>query len=118
MSPRSRATQYVAAGLVTAGGLFWATRDAWPWRRPLTAQPIVITDAYVEFTETLGRRETLSDVLARARITGRDYAAFPPAAQHPPVRPLRPGPAFLARRLTPASVAARATVRPAPQPRP
>src|SRR2546427_1324538 len=75
MSPRSRATQYVAAGLVTAGGLFWATRDAWPWRRPLTAQPIVITDAYVEFTETLGRRETLSDVLARAGITGRDNAA-------------------------------------------
>src|SRR2546430_13191575 len=72
MSPRSRASQYVAAGLVTAGGLFWATRDAWPWRRPLTAQPIVITDAYVEFTETLGRRETLSDVLARAGITGRE----------------------------------------------
>jgi len=115
MSPRSRASQYVAAGLVTAGGLFWATRDAWPWRRPLTAQPIVITDAYVEFTETLGRRETLSDVLARAGITGRDYAAFLAAAQHLPVRRLRPGLAFQVRRLKTGSVAERVTVRLSPQ---
>src|SRR5436309_12781881 len=94
MSPRSRASQYVAAGLVTAGGLFWATRDAWPWRRPLTAQPIVITDAYVEFTETLGGRGTRSDVLACARITGRDYLAFLAAAQHLPLRRRRPGRSF------------------------
>src|SRR5438445_13901824 len=114
MSPRSRATQYVAAGLVTAGGLFWATRDAWPWRRPLTAQPIVITEAYAEFTETLGRRETLSDVLARAGLTGRDYGAFLAAARHLPVRRLRPGLAFQVRRLKTESQAERVTVRLSP----
>src|SRR2546426_12113308 len=115
MSPRSRGSRYVAAGLVTAGGLFWTTRDAWPWRRPLTAQPIVITDAYVEFTETLGRRESLSDVLARAGITGRDYVAFLAAAQHLPVRRLRPALAFQVRRLKTGSVAERVTVRLSPQ---
>src|SRR3989449_7351931 len=72
MALPGRARHYVAAGLLTAGGLLWATRDAWPWRRPLTAPPIVVTDAYAEFTETLGRRETLAEVLARAGITGRD----------------------------------------------
>src|SRR5205807_1487210 len=68
-----RASHYVAAGVLSAGGLVWATREAWPWRRPLTAPPIVVSEAYAEFTETLGRREMLSDVLARAGLTGRDY---------------------------------------------
>src|SRR5438034_8727514 len=89
MALPGRASHYVAAGLLTAGGLLWATREAWPWRRPLTAAPIVVTDAYAEFTETLGRRETLAEVLARAGITGRDYAGFLAAAQHLPVRRLR-----------------------------
>src|SRR5438094_9051862 len=107
MSPRSRASQYVAAGLVTAGGLFWATRDAWPWRRPLTAQPIVITDAYLEFTETLGRRQTQFDVLAPAGIRGRDYAGGVADAQRPPVRRLLRGSACGERRLKPGSGAGR-----------
>jgi len=94
-----RASHYVAAGVLSAGGLVWATREAWPWRRPLTAPPIVVSEAYAEVTETLGRRETLSDVLARAGITGRDYAAFLGAARHLPARRLRPGLAFQVRRL-------------------
>src|SRR5207247_8067812 len=115
MALPGRASHYVAAGLLTAGGLLWATREAWPWRRPLTAAPIVVTDAYAEFTETLGRRETLAEVLARAGITGRDYAGFLAAAQHLPVRRLRPGLAFQVRRLKTDSLAERVTVRLSPE---
>src|SRR5207245_1147625 len=81
------------------GGLVWAAGDAWPWRRPLTARPIVVDAAYVDFTETLGRRETLGDVLARGGVRGRDYAALLRAAKSLPVRRLRPGLAFHFRRL-------------------
>src|SRR2546427_9481693 len=42
---------------------------------------------------------SLAEVLARAGITGRDYAGFLAAAQHLPVRRLRPGLAFQVRRL-------------------
>src|SRR5213078_1888717 len=112
-----RASHYVAAGVLSAGGLVWATRDAWPWRRPLTAPPIVVSEAYAEFTETLGRRETLSDVLARAGITGREYTALLAAARHLPARRLRPGLAFQVRRLKTDSQAERVTVRLSPEQR-
>src|SRR2546430_13738241 len=69
-----------------------------------------ITDAYAEFTETLGRRETLSDVLARAGITGRAYTALLAAARHLPARRLRPGLAFQVRRLQTDSQAQPVTV--------
>ena len=45
MGRPGRASHYVAAGTLVAGGLLWATHAAWPWRRPLTAPPIVITAA-------------------------------------------------------------------------
>ena len=85
-----RASHYAVAGALVVGGLAWATRDAWPWRRPLTASPIVVDAAYADLTATLGRRETLSDVLARGGVTGRDYAEFLAAAKSLPVRLLRP----------------------------
>ncbi|HEU5260900.1 MAG TPA: M23 family metallopeptidase [Gemmatimonadales bacterium] len=110
-----RASHYVAAGVLSAGGLVWATRDAWPWRRPLTAPPIVVSAAYVEFADTLGRRETLLDVLGHARIRGRDYGAFLAAARSLPVRRLRPGTVFEFRRLKTDSVADRVTVRLSPE---
>jgi murein DD-endopeptidase MepM/ murein hydrolase activator NlpD len=110
-----RASHYVTAGGVAVGGLLWATHQAWPWRRPLTAPPIVVNDAYAAFTETLGRRETLSDVLGRAGIVGHDYAAFLAAAKDLPVRRLRPGLAFHVRRLKTDSVAERVTVRLSPE---
>src|SRR5207247_4103999 len=98
-----RASHFVAAGALVAGGLAWASRDAWPWRRPLTAPAIVVDAAYADLTTTLGRRETLADVLARGGIRGRDYAAFLAAAKRLPVRRLRPGLTFDLRRLTPDS---------------
>jgi murein DD-endopeptidase MepM/ murein hydrolase activator NlpD len=110
-----RTSHFVAAGALVAGGLVWASRDAWPWRRPLIASPIVVDAAYADLTATLGRRETLSDVLARGGVTGRDYAAFLAAAQSLPVRRLRPGLKFQLRRLKTESVASRVMVRLSPE---
>jgi len=110
-----RTSHFVAAGALVAGGLVWASRDAWPWRRPLVASPIVVDAAYSDVTETLGRRETLSDVLARGGVTGRDYAAFLAAAKSLPVRRLRPGLKFDMRRLKTDSIASRVTVRLSPE---
>ena len=59
LPPALRRAGVVAAGLVAAGGLVWAARDAWPWRGPLTAAPIVITAAYAEFVDTLGDRKSV-----------------------------------------------------------
>src|SRR5207244_5249409 len=110
-----RVSHYAVAGALVVGGLAWATRDAWPWRRPLTALPILVDAAYADRTETLGRRETLADVLARAGVTGRDYASFLAAAKSLPVRRLRPGLAFQVRRLKTDSVARRITIRLSPE---
>ena len=106
-----RLSHYVVAGALVAGGLVWAATDAWPWRRPLTARPLMVDAAYVDFTETLGKRETLGDVLARGGVRGRDYVAFLAAAKSLPVRRLRPGLAFHFRRLKADSVTTSVTVR-------
>jgi len=106
-----RLSHYVVAGTLVAGGLVWAATDAWPWRRPLTARPLMVDAAYVDFTETLGKRETLGDVLARGGVRGRDYVAFLAAAKTLPVRRLRPGLAFHFRRLKADSVTTSVTVR-------
>ncbi len=110
-----RRSHYVAAGALATGALLWARRDAWPWRRPLTAPPIVITAAYREFADTLTRSQTLSDVLERGGIVGHDYAAFLAAVKGLDVRRLRPGLVFHFRGLRTDSVADRVTVRPSPE---
>jgi len=110
-----RASHYVVAGLLAAGGLAWATRDAWPWRRPLTAPAIVVDAAYVSFADTLGKRETVTHVLARVGITGRDAARLLAGAQSLPVRRLRPGLVFQFRRLFTDSIADLVTVRLSPE---
>ena len=110
-----RTSHFVAAGALVAGGLAWASRDAWPWRRPLTAPAIVVDAAYADLTTALGRRETLADVLARGGIRGRDYTAFLAAAKSLPVRRLRPGLKFDLRRLKTDSIARRVMVRLSPE---
>jgi murein DD-endopeptidase MepM/ murein hydrolase activator NlpD len=110
-----RGRHYAVAGALVVVALAWATRDARPWRRPLIASPIVVNAAYADLTATLGRRETLSEVLARGRVTGRDYAAFLAAAKSLPVRRLRPGLKFELRRLKTDSIARRVTVRLSPE---
>src|SRR5205807_462954 len=73
-----RTSHFVAAGALVAGGLAWASRDAWPWRRPLTAPAIVVDAAYADLTTALGRRETgwvetvetIPWAITRLRVTG------------------------------------------------
>jgi YD repeat-containing protein len=109
-----RSSHYVVAGTLVLGALAWASREAWSGRQPMTAPRIVIDHAYVEFSDTLARRETLSDVLARGGIVSRSYTGFV-AATTLPVRRLRPGLVFQFRRLATDSVADRVTVRVSPE---
>src|SRR5947199_979136 len=112
MAPRSR--HLVAAGGLAAVALLWASRDAWPWRRPLTAAPIVVSSSYDESAHTLGPRETLGELLQRSGITGREYAAFLSAATALQPRRLRPGLIFHVRRLVTDSLPDRLMVRTGP----
>jgi murein DD-endopeptidase MepM/ murein hydrolase activator NlpD len=110
-----RASHYVVAGSLAAGGLLWAAHEAWSARRLLTARPIVVTSAYDEWADTLRARETMSDLLARAGVTGRDYVAFVRAARALDARRLRPGLVFQLRRLKGDSVPQRLGVRTGPE---
>ena len=106
-----RTSHYVAAGALTAGMLVWGAHEAWPSREVMVALPIVVTSAYDEWTDTLGRREMLSDVLERAGITGREYVAFMKAARVLNPRRMQPGLIFEIRRLKGQPVANRLGVR-------
>ena len=107
-----RRSHYVTAAALVVGGLLVAGSSAWPLRRPLTAAPIVVDQAYVAFDDSLGKRETLSNVLDRAGIKGNDYARFLTAATGLKVRKLRPGLVFHFRRLKNDSIADRVVIRP------
>jgi murein DD-endopeptidase MepM/ murein hydrolase activator NlpD len=106
-----RASHYVAAGALAAGMLAWAAHEAWPSREIPVALPIVVTQAYDEWSDTLGRREMLSDVLERAGITGREYVRFMRATRALNPRRLQPGLVFEVRRLKGEPVAHRLGVR-------
>lgn len=109
-----RASHYVAAGAVVAGGVYWAA-NGWAARRLVVARAIVVTDAYDHFTDSLGRREILADVLARAGIRGRDYGNFLAAATALEPRRLRQGQRFEFRRVKHAPAADRVMIRPSPE---
>jgi len=106
-----RASHYVATGALAAGMLVWAAHEAWPSREIPIALPIVVTSAYDEWADTLGRREMLSDVLARGGITGREYVRFMKATHALNPRHLQPGLIFELRRLKGGTVANRLGVR-------
>jgi murein DD-endopeptidase MepM/ murein hydrolase activator NlpD len=110
-----RASHYVVAGGLAATGLLWAAHEAWSARRTLTARPLVVTEAYDDRADTLRARETLSDLLTRAGITGRDYVAFLGATKALDSRRLRPGLVFHVRRLKGDSVTQRVGVRTGPE---
>src|SRR5260221_11363159 len=102
-----RASHYVAAGVLAAGMLGWAAHEAWSSRQIPVALPIVVTSAYDEWADTLGRREMLSDVLERAGISGREYVAFMKARTARNPRRMQPGLIFEMRRLKGPSVGKR-----------
>jgi murein DD-endopeptidase MepM/ murein hydrolase activator NlpD len=97
--------------------LVWAAHKAWPSREIPVALPLVVTSAYDEWRDTLSRNEMLSDVLARAGITGREYVAFMNATHTLNPRRMQPGLVFDLRRLKGASVANRLGVRLDPEKR-
>ncbi len=97
--------------------LVWAAHQAWPSREIPVALPIVVTSAYDEWADTLGRREMLSDVLERAGVTGREYVAFLKATHTLNPRRMQPGLIFEVRRLKGESVASRLGVRLNPEQR-
>ena len=106
-----RAVHYVAAGALATGLLVWAAHEAWPSREIPVALPLVVTSAYDEWADTLGRREILSDVLERAGITGREYAGFMRATHALNPRRMKPGLIFEVRRVKGTPVANRIGVR-------
>jgi murein DD-endopeptidase MepM/ murein hydrolase activator NlpD len=117
MAPPWRTSHYLVAGGLAVGALTWAAHEAWSGRRPLMAAPLVVTTAYDDFADTLRRNETLSDVLARAGIAGREYATFLDAATGIDARRLRPGLVFRFRRVKGDSVTQRVLLRTAPDSR-
>ena len=112
-----RASHYGAAGAIAATMLLWGAHQAWPSRKTPIALPIIVTSAYDEWTDTIGRRGMLSDVLTRAGITGREYVSFMKATRALNPRRLQPGLVFHVRRLKGATVAHRIGVRTAPEQR-
>lgn len=110
-----RTSHYVAAGVLAGGMLVWAAHEAWPSRETPVALPIVVTSAYDDWADTLGRREMLADVLTRAGVTGREYVSFMKAIRALNPRRLQPGLVFHVRRLKGASVAHRIGVRTEPE---
>src|SRR5712671_7852611 len=101
---RWRASHYVAAGALAVAMLVWAAHEAWSSRQLPVALPIVVTNAYDEWADTLGRREMLSDVLTRGGVTGREYVSFMKAAHTLNPRRMQPGLIFELRRLKSATV--------------
>lgn len=110
-----RTSHYIAAGVLAGGMLVWAAHEAWPSRETPVALAIVVTNAYDDWTDTLGRREMLADVLTRAGVTGREYVNFMKAMRALNPRRLQPGLVFHVRRLKGASVAHRIGVRTEPE---
>jgi murein DD-endopeptidase MepM/ murein hydrolase activator NlpD len=98
------------AALALAAAAVWAVRGG-PWRHELRAPTIRVTTAYREFTDTLGRRETLSNVLERVGVTGQPYATFLATAERLDPRRLRPGLVFHFRRPLTDSLPDRMMVR-------
>src|SRR6185295_731940 len=106
-----RRSHYIAAAVVAAAVTGGVARVVWLASRPIVAAPIVVTSAYEEFTDSLRRRETVSDVLARAGIVGRDYAALLAAARGLNPRRMNAGQKFVFRRVKNQLVPDRVMVR-------
>jgi murein DD-endopeptidase MepM/ murein hydrolase activator NlpD len=109
-----RLSHYVVAGVGAAALSGGIARAVWVSTRPIVAEPIVVTSAYEEFVDSLRRRETLSNVLARAGIVGRDYAALLKATRALKPRALPAGQKFHFRRVRNEPVPHRVMARTSP----
>ncbi len=111
---RGRMVAVAGISSVALLGVALAVRRA---HRPLTAAPLVVTQAYQQLTDTLRRDETFGDVLAREGVTGRAYVALLGAAHQLDPRRMRPGLAFHFRRTVGDSIPDQLMVRLAPETR-
>jgi murein DD-endopeptidase MepM/ murein hydrolase activator NlpD len=98
----------VARGALRAGGMLGGV--------PI-ASPIDVTEAYVEYADTLRARETIADLLTRAGIPGPEQVDLLAAASAIEPRRLRAGQVVQLRRPTHAPAADRVTVRSSPEQR-
>jgi len=105
-----RFVRFPLALAVVALGAWAALTDAWPWRRMLVAEPIVVTNAWAESADTLRRGETISDLLARQGIVGIDLQGIAERTKLDPRR-ARTGLVFNFRRARLDSVPSSFTVR-------
>jgi len=106
-----RKSHYVAAGIAAVVAVGASARAIWSASRPLVAAPIVVTSAYEEFSDVLRRNETLSNILGRAGIVGRDYNALLAATKSLNPRRLHAGQRFNFRRVRNQPVPDRVMVR-------
>ncbi len=67
-----RAVRFLVALAIVGFGAWAALTGAWPWRRALVAEPIVVANAWAETADTLHRGETISELLARQGVVGID----------------------------------------------
>ena len=67
-----RVARFLVALAIVSLGAWAALTGAWPWRRLLVADPIVVANAWAESADTLRRGETISELLARQGVVGID----------------------------------------------
>lgn len=110
-----------AAAVVFGTAAFVGLSGRWPWHRmsnpaqaPVTVAPPLPT--FTETTDTLRRGETLSDLLARHKVTGIDFHRLDPQLSLNPRR-VRPGLVFSFRQETGDSAPTHIVVRTTPEQR-
>jgi len=67
-----RVPHVIAIGGLLSSVLFWTAGDASPDRRLPIAEPIVVSEAYEVVSDHLRRNETMTHLLARHDVTGRE----------------------------------------------
>lgn len=65
-----RVVRFLIALAIVLLGAWASMTGAWPWRRALVAEPIVVDNAWTESADTLRGGETISELLARQGIVG------------------------------------------------
>lgn len=105
----------LAALVLLAASAFAFTGD-WPWQRLPAARPIIVSTPYHESADTLRRGETLSLLLARNNIAGREIGElFADLGME--ARRIREGLVFHFRRLAGEEEPTAVTVRTGPEER-
>lgn len=101
----------IAATIFAVTAVFLAARRAWSADRIPVAEPIVVTQAYIERADTLRRNETLSHLFARHNIVGREMLELLAAADGIDPRRVRAGQVFQFRYVIGEELPRRVTVR-------